>query len=183
MIRLLALVGCLLAGALATEVVYQPGADRPVGPVRTLPVAAQAAKRDERGRGSIDRSLRVVLARPLFAPDRKPVAGAMAADPAMPRLTGIIALPDGAVAIFQPAGNAKPIVAQHGDAVGGWEVTMVSADSVDLRKAEDRIVLTPRFGNVQSGAPIKVKTTASRWEVPAATGFLRERWSNAQLQP
>jgi hypothetical protein len=60
---------------------------------------------------------------------------------------------------------------------------MVSADSVDLRKAEDRIVLTPRFGNVQSGAPIKVKTTASRWEVPAATGLLRERWSNAQLQP
>jgi hypothetical protein len=44
-------------------------------------------------------------------------------------------------------------------------------------------VLTPLLGNVQSGAHIKVKTTASRWEVPAATGLLRERWSNAQLQP
>jgi hypothetical protein len=67
----------------------------------------------------------VVLARPLFAPDRKLVPGTMAAQPGMPRLTGIIATADGALAIFQPAGGVRPVVARPGERVGGWEVMTI----------------------------------------------------------
>lgn len=183
MIRLLGLVGCVLAGVVATEVAYWPGRDRPAGDVRPRIVAAPAVVHGGEAKGLLGQRMGVVLARPLFAPDRKPAAGAVAADPAMPRLTGIIASPDGAMAIFQPAGNVKPLVARHGDTVGGWEVTKVSADSVDLWRAPDRIVLVPRFDNLQIEAGKSVKPTPTRWEAAAQTGLLRARWSNAQLQP
>jgi hypothetical protein len=133
----------------------------------------------------LDQHIRTVLARPLFSPGRKLAGNVVAAGAELPRLTGIVASTDAAVAIFQPAGGGKPVVVQHGDSIAGWEVSAVEMDAVSLRKADDRIVLKPSFtdagpGNVAVSEP---KQTRSRWEAAAATGVLRARWSNPQLQP
>ena len=135
--------------------------------------------------GSSSQWMTVALARPLFAPDRRPVPGTVAADPGMPRLTGIIASPDGAIAIFQPAGGLKPVVAHRGERVGGWEVRAIAADAVDMRKENEVVVLSPSFDGVQRKgvARQEAKKPTTRWEAAAATGLLRARWSNPQLQP
>lgn len=183
MMRLLALVSCLLAGSVAAEVAYRPNGDRPIADDRPQLVVPETAKPSERESGSIARSLSVVLARPLFAADRKPTGGVVATDPSMPRLAGIIAVPAGGVAIFQPAGNSTPIVAHCGDMVGGWEVRKVAASSVDLQRAQEQMVLVPGFDNSQTQAAKSVKPVVTRWEEAAPTGILRARWSNPQLQP
>jgi hypothetical protein len=53
---------------------------------------------------SVDEWTAAVLDRPLFAPDRKPFARS-AVDAGLPRLTGVIASPEDAITIFQPAGG------------------------------------------------------------------------------
>jgi hypothetical protein len=130
------------------------------------------------------RWVELVLARPLFSPDRRPAAGSSAADPGMPRLTGIIASPDAAVAIFQPAGNGRSVLARSGERVGGWEVTAIAADSVNLRKQGQVLVLSPRFGGAQHGGLVQqAQLPKPRWEEAAPTGLERARWANPQLQP
>jgi hypothetical protein len=185
--RLLALLCGLLAVTMAAEATRWFGADGPAqqGPAEPRRAASQATTQLVRPEGSLNRSMAVVLARPLFAPDRKPIPGTVAADPGMPRLAGIIASPNAAVAIFQPVGDGKTVVARHGERVGGWEVTAITADEVDLRKENDVIALSPRFDGIgHEGVTTKeARKPPTRWEAPAPTGLLRARWSNAQLQP
>jgi hypothetical protein len=185
--RLLTVLCGLLMAVVAAEATNGPVAD---GQARQRPAAAeramaQAVKAAPRAGGMVGQWVAVALARPLFAPDRKPVAGTLAADPGMPRLTGIVASVDRAVAIFQPTGDAKPLVALRGEMVDGWQVTAITADAVNLRKQNQVIILSPRFNGIQhdgTAAP-DVKKLVSRWEVAAPTGLLRARWSNPQLQP
>jgi hypothetical protein len=125
----------------------------------------------------------IVLARPLFNTNRKPEASAAAASAGLPRLTGVVASPDDAVAIFQPAGNGRPLVVRHGETVGGWEVTTIADNTVSLRKEADLLVLRPAFGNAGSAKANEPEQPRTRWEAAAATGVLRARWSNPQLQP
>jgi hypothetical protein len=101
----------------------------------------------------------------------------------MPRLAGIIASPDGAIAIFQPAGGARPVVARFGQRVGGWEVTAITSDAVSLRKENGVVVLSPHFDSAQPGRTATQEPAKPRWEAAAPTGLLRTRWSNPQLQP
>ena len=80
------------------------------------------------------------LARPLFAPDRRPVpeprGAAVAGGPAgreLPRLTGVMVTPGGAAAIFAGAAEgAKPQVMRVGDSLGGFEVKAIMAGEVTL---------------------------------------------------
>ncbi|HEY1413051.1 MAG TPA: hypothetical protein VGF36_12975 [Rhodopila sp.] len=184
--RLLALLCGLLTATIVVEVSYGVGRAGPVGPIATEAVHITNAPigRDTLAARSIAQWEAVSLDRPLFAPDRKPEAGSRSADAGLPRLAGIIAFADEELAIFQPSGNGKAMAVRHGATVGGWEVTMVSAEEVDLRKANSRLVLRPEFSQAHSGGAAKVATQApSRWEAPAATGVLRARWSNPQLQP
>ena len=127
----------------------------------------------------------VALARPLFAPDRRPAPGTVAADPGMPRLTGIIAAPDGAVAIFQPAGSA-----QTGSGTLRRARRRLGGDgdrggSVSLRKENDVVVLSPRFDGVErdKAGVQQAKKSKTRWQTAAPNGLLRARWSNPHLQP
>ncbi|HEY0181885.1 MAG TPA: hypothetical protein VGC09_03670 [Rhodopila sp.] len=184
--RLLALGCVVLLAVITAEVVggADTGADasRRAAAVRLFP---PAPKQTVEAAGSPDGWLAEVLARPLFAPDRKPLPGTTAADPGMPRLTGIIASADAKVAIFQPAGDAKPLVARFGEMVGGWEVAAISANAVNLRKQNAVVVLSPRFnGTAPAAAAVQeVRKIRPRWEVAASKGLLRARWSNPQLQP
>jgi hypothetical protein len=69
-------------------------------------------------------------------------------------------------------------------------VAAISADGVGLQKANSRVVLRPRFNDSAAGgtpvaapATVAAKQSKPRWEAPAASGMLRARWSNPQLQP
>lgn len=185
--RLLVLICGLLALAVAAEATYRPGGEGSGDPgtaaVRLAEPQARKSVRQASGRPS--QWMSVALARPLFAPSRKLALGALAADPGMPRLTGIIASPEGTVAIFQPAASTRAVVARAGERVGGWEVTAIVADAVNLRKENNIVVLSPRFDGIQHdrAAIREVKKPKSRWEAPAPTGLERDRWSNPHLQP
>jgi hypothetical protein len=185
--RLLGLLCGLLVVVVATEVIYRAGTAGPVGrgAVAAERVEPPAGKAASQTRGASDQWMTVTLARPLFAPDRRPAPGTVAADPGMPRLTGIIAAPDGAVAIFQPTGSAKPVVAHYSERVGGWEVTAIAADSVSLRKENDVVVLSPRFDGIErdKAGVQQAKQSKTRWQTAAPNGLLRARWSNPHLQP
>jgi hypothetical protein len=188
MIRVLGVLCILLLAVVAAEATsYRPGANDLAGERHgTAEQVPPWAAKDTTGTArEVDQWLAVALARPLFAPDRKPVGDPVGAHVGLPRLAGIIAAADEAVAIFQPPGNGKPVVARHGDRIAGWQVTMVATDAVSLQKANDRIVLRPRFNgsDVAAAAGSEAKPSRSRWEAAAPAGVLRARWSNPQLQP
>jgi hypothetical protein len=195
MMRALALLCGLLVAVLAAELWYGSGAGGGAdGQITgTVRVAPQAAAHDVQPEDSPDRLVAVALARPLFSPDRRPArgpgAGAVAADPTLPRLAGIVASPAETVAIFQGAGGVKPVVAQNGQTVEGWKVITIAADWVILRKANNQITLMPQFDGVHDGAHgggaviAKPKQPQPRWEAAATSGILPARWSNPQLQP
>lgn len=90
------------------------------------------------------------LARPLFAPDRKPVleprGAAIAGAPGLPRLAGVLVTPAGGAAIFAAASEgAKPQVVRVGDRVGGFEVTAILAGAVTLTGPEGARVIRPSY--------------------------------------
>ena len=89
----------------------------------------------------------IILARPLFALDRRPKAGPSTVGTSgddMPRLAGIMI--DGTLrhAIFQPTGDAKPVILGEGDQVAGWQVQQITADSVTLNGPKGTQTLQPR---------------------------------------
>jgi general secretion pathway protein N len=182
---LLALLCCLLLAVVAAEAMQRPGTLGHAGAaiVATRRPEPREVKRVSQAGVSRNQWVAASLARPLFAPDRRPVAGVLSADPGMPRLAGIIASPDGAVAIFQPAGTVKPVVARSGERIGGWEVTAIAADAVNLRKENNVVVLSPRFDGAVHTAVARQEQARPRWEQPAPSGMLRARWANPQLQP
>ncbi len=75
------------------------------------------------------------LARPLFNPDRRPVAAVEAgsnASAGLPRLSGIMITEAGRRAIFAATGAGKPQVVVEGDTVGGNLVRSISVEEVVL---------------------------------------------------
>lgn len=186
MTRLLLLLSVALGVVIAAEISpWQHAADEP-GPVAAGRLSA-AAGRGAPGRtdSELGRWVAVILRRPLFAPNRRPAPGASTtmAAAGVPHLSGIVMTPKEAVAIFRQPEGAKPLVAHAGDVVGGWVISTIAANGVDLRKADARITVTPRFDDETAAAPAAVAQSVSRWLVAAPTGLLRARWSNPQLQP
>jgi hypothetical protein len=177
--RALVLAFGLLLAIVAAELSYGTGHDNPTSQaISNIWVLPEATKSVAPPAGSVNQWVTVALGRPLFAPDRKPVAAS--GDAGLPRLTGVIASANDGVAIFQAAGKVHPVLVRRGETVSGWEVTMIVGDTVALRKAGDRLVIKPEFDNSKSS---KVPQPRSRWEAAAPTGLLRARWANAQLQP
>jgi general secretion pathway protein N len=187
MTRLLSLLCALSIVTIVVEVLHPPGVrGHPGGQsIAAAPSVVANPRSTSPAAASLDQWTKVVLGRPLFAPNRKPSGEALTAGVGLPRLAGIIASPDAAVAIFQPAGSVRPVVARHGDSIAGWEVTAVAIDAVSLQKANDRVILRPSFTGAEpgGGAAAEPKQPRTRWEAAAATGMLRARWSNPQLQP
>jgi general secretion pathway protein N len=181
MIRLLTLLCGVLLAVVASEAAFRSGPGIHTAAEPAGAPSRQVVTNVAQSTATINHWVTVALARPLFAPDRRPIAGTVASDPGMPRLTGIIASSGSAVAIFQPVGEAKPVTARNGERVGGWEVTTIEADSVSLHKDNEIVTLSPRFNGV--AATREAKAPRSRWEAAAPTGLLRARWSNPQLQP
>jgi hypothetical protein len=181
----MALLCCLLATAVAAEVLRTEPADpltQPAG--RGTHTADQAPEHPFPTPPGLARDKAIILGRPLFAPDRRPAEVRLGTDAGLPRLTGLVAMATDAVAIFQPLGTSRPLALRQGETVNGWDVTAITSDSVSLRKSTATLVLRPEFGDLHAGvATIDQKPPPSRWQAAAATGVLRARWSNPQLQP
>ncbi len=178
--RLLLLLCPVLIATIATELSYGTGSDSK--PAETVHVMPEATKRPTASR-PVAQWLGVALGRPLFSPDRKPIASS-SGSAGLPRLAGVIDSPGNAVAIFQGSGNDKPVLVRQGAVIAGWQVMTIAGDTVGLEKAGGRLVIRPGFGNsTVSSATKETKPSPSRWDVAAAPGLLRARWSNPQLQP
>lgn len=168
------------------------GTDAPlasVSPMRAktlLPLHQSSAVRQA---ADLDKMVATILARPLFSPSRRPAAAALDASAvqgraSLPKLSGIIHAPDLRRAIFQSPGSEKPVVTDvgEGQAINDWTVQDIGPESVTLIRDGQTVLLTPTFGTITTQPPPKPRPV-SRWLAPAASGMLRARWSNPQLQP
>jgi len=89
----------------------------------------------------------VILARPLFATDRRPKSGPAAIGAAsddMPRLAGILINGTQRSAIFQPANEGKPVTLVEGDQIAGWQVQQITADGVTLTGPKGTQTVQPK---------------------------------------
>jgi hypothetical protein len=111
--------------------------------------AASAALRAQR----VEYMARSILARPLFAPSRRPNAAVAATAIApvgassLPRLTGVIIAPSARLALFAPV-EGKIMTAMVGTIVEGYEVRSISLDDVILAGPDGEHELRTRFVHV-----------------------------------
>lgn len=143
---LLGLLGLLLAGVLAVEL-GAPEAGAPVGrPPATVLAAPSLAASAEPAAGRVQAQLALVLARPLFEQDRRPVAEARAGATVegQVRLAGILISPAGRRAIFAPA-DGKPLVLGEGDSLGPMTVRSIAPGAVTVLRHGSEQVLRPTY--------------------------------------
>jgi hypothetical protein len=86
-------------------------------------------------KGPLETLVRTILTRPLFAPSRRPPAGAIATGELLPRLAGVIIGPDIRRAIFVPA-KGGVIVVPEGGRAGDYEIRSIAPDEVVLSGPE-----------------------------------------------
>jgi general secretion pathway protein N len=129
-----------LALALSALVALEVAEPDPPPPLMAAPPAppVDAPTAEDAG---VDPTWRAtIVARPLFTPDRRPPPPAARATEAvaaktvaLPRLAGIALGPVERHALFQPSGEAKPLVRSEGEeVVAGWRVAAILPDQVML---------------------------------------------------
>jgi hypothetical protein len=139
------------AGVLATRSPLDDTTGRPVGSETRGGVADQSAP-TETASDQARRWETAILARPLFNPDRRPIAQAMAGSgeaAGLPRLSGIMITPVGRHAIFTSMSGGKPVVVTEGGSVGGYLVEAISPGNVVLAGSDGRHNLRPTFDNIR----------------------------------
>lgn len=144
---LVAVIGCAALLAIALAWMVPLPAVRPLPPL-SLPAAALQARSPSDLAASASE---IVLARPLFAITRRPVAAP--ADRSLDRagadrISGIILEPDGegaenAVAVMQPKDGSKPVTLRVGDRFRGETITAIDAGGVTLAGG---VRVAPQFG-------------------------------------
>ena len=153
-----------LSGIVAFEIMAdQPSPDRlpnPVAPGRTRQAAGSVEPAYQ-----TDRLLREILARPVFSPDRRPVASAARTTSGLPRLTGIVVAGSQQIAIFAASPGGRPIAAAKGERVGAYEVREISSDGVTMSGPDGTTVITPIF---DSAPPPVRQAVPARVEKPKA---------------
>ena len=93
-----------------------------------------------------------ILARPLFRPDRRPVAAASADATFMPRLSGILRGDAVRLAIFaRPSG--KPVLLGEGAPLDSYRIVRIGRRSVLLDGPRGRLRLVPSFAHEAGAAP------------------------------
>ena len=146
----LAAMTLALLGVLGGE--FMPAAPEAAPP----PAVAAARHQAEAEEPPVAAWANIALSRPLFAPDRHPVAAAGGAVASVPRLAGIIRT-DTPLAIFAPAGADHAIVAAREGEVAGWTVQ-------DIRDGEVVLVQGTRIATVRlsyADLPVVVQAQAS----------------------
>jgi hypothetical protein len=145
-------IAVALAAGLAAETL--PAAWAP--PQDDLPIAAKpAAGAPVAAAPPIAAWADIALARPLFAPNRRPPASAASPTEALPRLAGTIRFAQTALAIFQPAAGAapggRPVVLGQGASVSGWIVGDITDGGVTLERGGRTEVLRLGYAVTPTG--------------------------------
>jgi hypothetical protein len=100
-----------------------------------------------------------VLARPLFALNRRPAPGAVGAYESPPRLAGTVRTDDALLAIFAapqggaPGGAAKSLVVGRAGSVAGWTVAAIDDGVVTLERAGQSAVVYVSFAGAPTPPP------------------------------
>lgn len=149
---LIGLVGLaiLLAGMISLELTGRVADDGTMiastpRPPPALPKPAAPSSALEEDRQTL---LDSILARPLFASTRRPVAAPSGPAPtpaSLPRLAGILVNGSSRSAIFAASGGAKPVVVQVGAKIGGYTVQSIEAGQVTLEGTGGAQVVRPTF--------------------------------------
>src|SRR5579871_4009493 len=118
-----------LACLFATEllVAFRPS-DDPKLPVAQL----QAQAKDTKTPAQLAAWRAAVLARPIFSPSRRQPALRLIRQAELPRLSGIMIMPAGRIAVFSPAGGSPIIVAEN-KRLGAFTVLAIAPNSVTLK--------------------------------------------------
>jgi hypothetical protein len=129
-------------GILATAEALAPQPAPPT--VQPLATPRAAAVVPQEATGGL---LAAIAARPLFRPDRRPVASRATPGRAMPRLSGILMAGNERIALFTDS-DGKTALAHEGDTIGAYRITKIAGGSVSLAGAGAKMVLIPRFDGV-----------------------------------
>jgi len=98
-----------------------------------------------------DVAMRVIIARPLFDPNRHGAQPAANSDPkALPRLSGTLITPSRRLAIFSPADADKPIAVPEGGAIGAYVVEHVEAGHVEISGPDGRRSIQTAFSSTST---------------------------------
>lgn len=164
---LLGLVGASLVAIIANELDNDTVRDTLPSVPRQATVGAPAIVPPEGGAATGER-IATLLARPLFNPDRRPVAGAASSGPGgaaeLPRLTGILIGPTGRSAIFAGADERRPVVLREGGSLGAFTVRSITPTQVTVLGPAGPRVLRPSF---DGAAPAPGPTSpGTRVEIP-----------------
>ncbi|MFL5256696.1 MAG: hypothetical protein ACJ8AI_28130 [Rhodopila sp.] len=157
------------SGVIGSEILAWRSEPEDAALVRPLPVvsagapATQAKPADRR-----DDRLAVILARPLFSPDRRPAAAGARSISGLPRLAGIVVTGSRKVAIFAAPPGGKPVVADEGERLGVYDVKTISEDGVTVVGPEGAMVLRPIFDPAPP-PPMAKTMQPARVEAPKPT--------------
>jgi len=124
---------------ISSPTISGPTASRPEGG-RFGPVASTSEQRQQWAVAT--------LARPLFAPDRRPPAAAKVvahAAAVLPRLTGILIYGGSRRALFAGVDGAKPMAASEGAEVAAFKVQKIEARQVILLGPDGTRIVRPTF--------------------------------------
>ncbi|ABI62661.1 hypothetical protein [Granulibacter bethesdensis] len=166
---------CLLIGVIfklafapeASHVGAEPGTVAPKTTAATPPLPAFTS----------EEAVKVILARPLFAPRRRPLPSSETGHINLPRLTGIITGPGDRKAIF--AGEPHSIAISAGGSIEGYTVTSIEAGTVTLSGPVGTMTLHPqRAADNAVTTPSQSTTTA-----PQSSGSNQPLTSQPDEQP
>lgn len=149
-------VGCLaMSGLLALEWATDVGAEMPAATLAAA-VAAPTELPDPAAPVSNEALADEILARPLFTISRQPARrpGAATRDGGntfRQRLTGVVLEPALREAVFAGEGRGRGTVVREGDAIDGWTVEDVTADSVTVRGVGGSLALDVPKGKSLGG--------------------------------
>lgn len=134
-----------LAGVIAAEVTVGSA----VAPVEAAGrvAAAPAPAIGDPAAGERQRAVRVteVLARPLFSPNRRPLASVGKTQNGLSRLTGVVITDGRKLAIFAPASGGRPVVAEEGSHLGVYEIRTITGQGVTVAGPEGVLMIRPVF--------------------------------------
>ncbi len=107
-----------------------------------------------------------IVSRPLFSPDRRPVATDAHSLRGLPRLTGIVVEGSRRIAIFAAVAGGHAIVAEAGSHVGAYDVRDVTEGGVTVVGPEGTSVVHPIFD--VAPPPSATLSAAARPQLPRA---------------
>lgn len=155
-----------LSGVIAVEIVAgQPAPDR-----LPNPIAAEKAKQTP---GAVEPAfqndvlLREILARPVFSPDRRPIASKARATSGLSRLTAIIITDSKQVAIFAAPSGGRPIAAEKGERIGAYEVRDITSAGVTVSGPDGTTIITPIFDAAPPPAKQPIPARVEKPRAPA----------------